>query len=69
VTRNRFAAGVLLAPLGALLGVKAWERLRLSRAKHGSLAGHPRTAKRLAGQMPFYEFDRDEFFRADDAPE
>ncbi len=69
MTKQRLVAGLLLAPLGAVFGAKAWARLRLSRAKHRSLAGHPRTAKRFARQMPFYEFDGEEFFRADDAPD
>jgi glutamate-1-semialdehyde 2,1-aminomutase len=44
-------------------------RLRLSRAKHRSLAGHPRLARRIAAQIPFYDYDDDRFFRADDAPD
>lgn len=69
MTSHRALAGLVLAPLGALLGARALRRLRLSRAKHRSLAGHPRTAKRLAGMMPNYEFGEDTFFRADGAPE
>ena len=57
------------AALVAALSRKAFVRLRLSRAKHRSLAGHARMAKRLARMTPFYEFDRSEFFRADDPPE
>ena len=37
-------------------------RLELSRAKHRSLAGHARMARRLAGFVPFYEYDEDRFF-------
>ena len=55
------------AALVAALSRKAFVRLR--RAKHRSLAGHARMAKRLARMTPFYEFDRSEFFRADDPPE
>jgi glutamate-1-semialdehyde 2,1-aminomutase len=44
------------------------KRLRLSRAKHPSLTGHPRMGKRIAGLIPFYEYDADRFFRADDPP-
>jgi glutamate-1-semialdehyde 2,1-aminomutase len=32
-------------------------RLALSRAKHRSLAGHARMARRIAALMPFYEYD------------
>jgi len=44
-------------------------RLQLSRAKHRSLAGHSRMARRFASLMPFYEYDEAHFFRADAAPE
>jgi glutamate-1-semialdehyde 2,1-aminomutase len=58
---------------GALVAVwlvrRAAGRLLLSRAKHRSLAGHPRWARRLAGWLPAYEFTELDFFRADDAPE
>jgi glutamate-1-semialdehyde 2,1-aminomutase len=43
-------------------------RWRLSRAKHPSLAGHPRIAKWLATLVPFYEYGADEFFDSDGAP-
>ena len=43
-------------------------RLLLSRAKHRSLQGHPRIAKRLARLIPFYEFDETRFFDSDGAP-
>src|SRR6056297_794590 len=44
-------------------------RLRLSRAKHRSLAGHARIAKKVARLVPFYDFDAAAFFDADAAPE
>lgn len=44
-------------------------RLELSRAKHPSLAGHSRMAKRVARLIPFYEYDEATFFRSDNAPE
>ncbi|HKT73686.1 MAG TPA: aminotransferase class III-fold pyridoxal phosphate-dependent enzyme [Steroidobacteraceae bacterium] len=44
-------------------------RIQLSRAKHRSLAGHSRWSKRLASQVPFYDYDEAEFFQADGAPE
>ncbi|MDR3537561.1 MAG: aminotransferase class III-fold pyridoxal phosphate-dependent enzyme [Acetobacteraceae bacterium] len=56
------------AVLGAVLPrVKA--RLDLSRAKHRSIAGHARMARRIASLIPFYEYDEQRFFRSDDAPE
>jgi glutamate-1-semialdehyde 2,1-aminomutase len=44
-------------------------RLRLSRAKHRSLAGHSRMARRFASVVPYYEYDAEHFFRADAAPD
>jgi glutamate-1-semialdehyde 2,1-aminomutase len=48
--------------------VKLKARLELSRAKHRSLAGHARIARRLAAFIPYYEYDATRFFRSDDAP-
>ena len=48
---------------------KAKTRLELSRAKHRSLTGHSRWARRVASLVPFYEFGEDRFFRSDDAPD
>ncbi len=45
------------------------KRLELSQAKHRSLAGHSQIARRLAGFVPFYDYDEDRFFSSDDAPE
>jgi len=44
-------------------------RLELSRAKHPSLTGHSRMAKRVARLIPFYEYDEACFFAADGAPD
>jgi glutamate-1-semialdehyde 2,1-aminomutase len=44
-------------------------RLQLSRAKHRSLAGHSRMARRFAGLVPFYEYGADKFFCVDAAPD
>jgi glutamate-1-semialdehyde 2,1-aminomutase len=44
-------------------------RLELSRAKHPSLSGHSRMARRLAALVPFYGYGDAKFFRADDAPD
>jgi glutamate-1-semialdehyde 2,1-aminomutase len=48
---------------------KARLRLMLSRAKHPSLAGHARLARRMARLIPYYEYDETRFFSADDAPQ
>ncbi|HWG69800.1 MAG TPA: aminotransferase class III-fold pyridoxal phosphate-dependent enzyme [Steroidobacteraceae bacterium] len=44
-------------------------RLQLSRAKHRSLAGHSRLARKVASWVPRYEYDEAVFFRVDGAPE
>jgi glutamate-1-semialdehyde 2,1-aminomutase len=44
-------------------------RLELSLAKHRSLTGHVRMARRIASLVPFYEYDEAHFFRCDDAPD
>jgi glutamate-1-semialdehyde 2,1-aminomutase len=49
--------------------VKLKTRLKLSKAKHRSLAGHSRMARRVAALIPFYEYDETRFFRSDDPPE
>jgi len=56
--------------LGALatMAPAVYRRLQLSRAKHPSLAGHSRMAKRLARLLPGYHFDEEEFFKCDNAP-
>ncbi len=45
------------AALLAGLIPKVRRRLQLSRAKHRSLAGHSRMAKRIAGLIPGYAYD------------
>ncbi|MEY8878866.1 MAG: aminotransferase class III-fold pyridoxal phosphate-dependent enzyme [Leptothrix sp. (in: b-proteobacteria)] len=63
-----------LALTALALGALAWtlpkakRRLELSRAKHRSLAGHSRMAKRVAGLIPGYAYGEDRFFNADGAP-
>ena len=42
--------------------------MRLSRAKHRSIQGHPRFSRRLAALVPFYEYTGEHFFRSDCAP-
>ena len=43
-------------------------RLDLSQAKHRSLAGHARIARRLAALVPSYGYDEARFFCSDGAP-
>src|SRR5215813_11210056 len=47
--------------------VLGFRRLQLSRAKHRSLAGHSRMARRMARFVPFYEYDETRFFCSDGA--
>jgi glutamate-1-semialdehyde 2,1-aminomutase len=44
------------------------KRLELSQAKHPSLSGHGRIARRFARFVPFYEYDAERFFCSDGAP-
>ena len=44
-------------------------RLELSKAKHPSLSGHSRMARRFAALIPYYGYDERRFFRADNAPD
>jgi len=44
-------------------------RLELSRAKHPSLSGHSRMARRVAALIPYYAYDEVRFFRSDGAPD
>jgi glutamate-1-semialdehyde 2,1-aminomutase len=49
--------------------LKLKTRLQLSQAKHRSLSGHARLARRIASLVPFYAYDEARFFRADNPPE
>jgi glutamate-1-semialdehyde 2,1-aminomutase len=60
------ALGGLVALIAAL--PRARRRLELSRAKHRSLAGHSRIAKRVAKLLPGYAYDESVFFCVDGAP-
>jgi len=46
----------------------ARQRLELSQAKHPSLAGHARLARRVASWVPGYAYDDRSFFATDGAP-
>jgi glutamate-1-semialdehyde 2,1-aminomutase len=58
---------VALAGLIASLPL-ARQRLALSRAKHPSLTGHSRMAKRVASLVPGYAYEDERFFDSDGAP-
>jgi glutamate-1-semialdehyde 2,1-aminomutase len=48
---------------------KLQTRLRLSRAKHPSLRGHSKIARRIARLIPFYAYTGRQVFSSDGAPE
>ncbi len=52
----------------AVLLPRVKRRLELSRAKHRSLTGHSKMAKRFASLVPGYAYGAEEFFRVDGAP-
>jgi glutamate-1-semialdehyde 2,1-aminomutase len=60
-------SAVALAALAALVPA-ARQRLELSLAKHPSLTGHSRMAKRVARLVPGYKYDEAQFFGSDGAP-
>jgi glutamate-1-semialdehyde 2,1-aminomutase len=64
-----FALYALGAVALAASGVRLKTRLELSRAKHGSLTGHVRMARRIASLIPFYDYGEEQFFRSDAAPD
>ena len=55
--------------IGMYLLRKIQVRLRLSLAKHPSLAGHSKMARRIAKIIPAYQIDSDKIFSTDNAPE
>src|ERR1700691_4138285 len=57
-----------LLALLLLLCLELLPRVRLSLAEHRSLEDPPRWARRLARLVPYYEYDEQRFFCADDAP-
>jgi glutamate-1-semialdehyde 2,1-aminomutase len=58
----------LSAAAGTLTLQRLRLRLQLSLAKHPSLTGHSRMARRIAALVPFYEYDEARFFDSDGAP-
>jgi glutamate-1-semialdehyde 2,1-aminomutase len=64
---NTFALTALALGVLAWTLPKARRRLELSRAKHRSLTGHSRMAKRVAGLIPGYAYDEERFFNSDGA--
>ena len=60
-------SALALAALAVVLPA-ARRRLQLSAAKHPSLTGHSRMAKRVAAQVPGYSYDETRFFNSDGAP-
>ncbi len=62
------AASVAALAALALTVPRAKRRLELSLAKHPSLTGHSRMAKRVASWLPGYSYDEARFFASDGAP-
>jgi glutamate-1-semialdehyde 2,1-aminomutase len=65
---TEIASAVAATLAGAALLPRLYRRLQLSRAKHGSLAGHSKWSKRFARQVPYYEYADDMFLSCDGAP-
>jgi len=63
------AAAAALAVAGVSSVPLARRRLQLSLAKHPSLAGHAKMARRLSRWIPGYAYGEDQFFGADGATE
>ncbi len=63
-----FALSALALAALAALAPAARRRLELSLAKHPSLTGHSRMAKRVARLVPGYAYDETRFFDSDGAP-
>ncbi|HSV60148.1 MAG TPA: aminotransferase class III-fold pyridoxal phosphate-dependent enzyme [Variovorax sp.] len=68
MTQTLLLSSVAVAVAALATAPLAWRRLELSRAKHPSLTGHSRMAKRVAAQLPGYAYDADQFFASDGAP-
>jgi glutamate-1-semialdehyde 2,1-aminomutase len=71
IARNRPITTIVYVFAGLALAFllrKVYVRLQLSFAKHRSLAGHSRMARRFASLVPFYEYGESSFFGVDAAP-
>ena len=66
---STFALSALMLAALAVMAPRAKRRLELSRAKHASLTGHSKMAKRVAGLLPGYAYDEARFFGSDGAPD
>jgi glutamate-1-semialdehyde 2,1-aminomutase len=67
-TATTFAGAAALALALPLAGLVLLPRLRLSRAKYGSLEGHARWSRRLSRLLGYFEYGEDEWFHTDGAP-
>ena len=65
---HTFVYSALALAVAAALLPLARQRLELSRAKHPSLTGHARMARRVASWLPGYGYDEQRFFASDGAP-
>jgi glutamate-1-semialdehyde 2,1-aminomutase len=65
---STFVLSTLMLVALAVMAPRAKRRLDLSRAKHASLTGHSKMAKRVAGFLPGYAYDEARFFGSDGAP-
>jgi glutamate-1-semialdehyde 2,1-aminomutase len=65
---NFIPLAIAAAVAAAFAVPRAHRRLQLSRAKHRSLAGHSRMAKRVASLIPGFTYGPDRFFAVDGAP-
>ena len=65
---STFALSALMLAALAVMAPRVKRRLELSRAKHASLTGHSKMAKRVAGLLPGYAYDEARFFGSDGAP-
>ena len=59
---------VVAAAAAVVVCYRVHARILLSRAKHPSLLGHARLARRLARLLPAYSYDEQRFFSSDSAP-
>jgi glutamate-1-semialdehyde 2,1-aminomutase len=66
---STFALSALMLAALAVMAPRVKRRLELSRAKHASLTGHSKMAKRVAGLLPGYAYDEARFFGSDGAPD